>query len=238
MLTPEEFVLALLAVTEQVSTTVLGISPLQLGIAAGTLQILGYALYIYQSNRRELEPNPAAWLMFAYGTALLTALELDLDAELHLLILPAVCSLLSVYVALLCWKRGTLTWPEDTADRLAFIADIILTIAYIGAWALRAQGSISEEAREFATFAFLLCSNATTFTAFSPLLRDAYLHPNRERSLAWTIWTLAYVTLGVATVWEHGWHSVLLVYPISNAVLHFSVAWLARPHRRRHYSAV
>lgn len=208
-----------------------------LGLIAGALQVLGYVVYIRKSLRRELEPNSAAWLMFAYGTALLTALELDLGASIHLLLLPTICATLSVYVAYICWRRGTLGWPEDSADRFAFIADIMLTIAYLGAWWLSASGSISDEWRGIAVVGFLVLSNLTTLTAFSPLLRDAYLNPHRERSGAWVIWTLAYATLGIATFSEYGLISALMLYPFLNTLLHGSVAWLARSSRRKRHTS-
>lgn len=209
------------------------ITVFQFSIVAGILQILGYSLYIRQSLRHELEPNPATWLMFAYGTVLLTILELDIGAEIELLILPMICAVLSIWVALLCWQRGSLGWPEHYADRLAFTADILLTLAYVTAWYLNYQGSISEGDRNLATTVFLVGSNASTFTAFVPILRDSYVNPSRERSLAWIVWTLAYALLGIATIKIHGFLSPLLVYPVSCAFLHLLVALLARPGRRR-----
>lgn len=208
-------------------------TPVQFAIIAGFVQVLGYALYIRKILRRELEPNPAAWLMFAYGTALLTILEFDIGAEIELLILPIICATLSIGVAYICWHRGSLGWPEHPADRFAFIADIVLTVGYIFAWWMTVYGSITESERESATIVFLILSNLTTLTAFSPLLRDAYLNPSRERSSAWFVWSLAYATLGIATIMNHGVLTSLMIYPAMNAVLHFAVGWFARPSRRR-----
>ena len=47
---------------------------LYLGLLAGLLQLVGYLLYV---RDEEIEPNPVTWLMFAYGTMLLTVLEWD-----------------------------------------------------------------------------------------------------------------------------------------------------------------
>lgn len=210
------------------------LTPVHLAIVAGLGQILGYALYIRKSLRNELDPNPSAWLMFAYGTALLTILELDIGAHPALLMLPLMCSILSIWVALICWKRGSLSWPEHPADRLAFLVDIALTVAYLGAWWMRHFGAISESEREMATMLFLVCSNLTTLTAFSPLLRDSYLNPAHERSIAWIVWSCSYALLGIATIQMHGFATALLVYPAMNTVLHFLVGWFARPARRRY----
>lgn len=209
-----------------------GLTLLQLGIFAGMLQILGYALYIRKTLHSEIEPNPATWLMFAYGTFLLTVLEFDTGAAWGLLILPITCFILGAYVAYLCWRKGKLSWPKDVEDRVAFIADLTLTAAYVTAWHLLKQGTINESEREILTLLFLICSNMTTITAFIPILRGAYRHPHKERPLAWMVWTCAYAVLGIATIQEQGWFTILLVYPASSVLLHGLVGWLSRPTRR------
>lgn len=215
-----------------VHTAASEVTVLQLGIIAGALQVLGYFLYIRKTLRSEVEPNPATWLMFAYGTTLLTVLEFDVGAEWALLILPITCAILGIYVAFLCWHHGRLTWPADVEDRIAFLADLLLTAGYIAVWYLLTAGRINEGERQLFALLFLLFSNLTTVTAFIPLLRGARKHPHKERPLAWIIWTMAYFVLAVATMLEHGIVSMLLVYPVSSALLHGIVAWLSRPSRR------
>lgn len=204
----------------------------QLAILAGVLQLCGYVIYIRKTLRHELEPNPSTWLMFAYGTALLTVLELDLGGGLVLLLLPATCALLSIVVAYLCWLRGRIRWPEPLLDKLAFVFDLLLTAGYIAAWWLLWRGSITEDMRDIVTLMFLVCSNATTVTAFLPLLRESYSYPVYEKSSAWLVWTFAYASLGAATVVTAGWLSPLMIYPVSCGILHFMVAVLVRPSRR------
>jgi len=206
-----------------------------LGIAAGLLQALGYVFYIQKSLRKEVDPNPATWLMFAYGVALLTILEWDRDASFTLLVLPIVCGVMSIFLAILCWRRGTLRWPtkwEDKWELGAFKGDIGLTTLYASAWFLYAFAFLNEEERSFWALLFLIGSNATTFTAFIPILRSTYVHPSRERMLPWLVWTSAYCLLGGATILEEGVWTELLIYPVSNAFLHGAVAVLARPQRR------
>src|SRR3989344_871854 len=142
---------------------------LLLGIAAGLLQAFGYVMYVRESLREEIHPNPATWLMFAYGVALLTILEWDRDASFALLVLPIVCGVMSIFVAVLCWRQGTLRWVgewEDTWEVRAFGGDLTLTVLYAGAGVLYALPLLSEEWRSFAALVFLIGSNATTFTAF------------------------------------------------------------------------
>lgn len=196
-----------------------------LGFLAGALQALGYVLYIRQVLRHEIEPNPATWLMFAYGTGLLGVLEFSRGAGPGLLILPATCAAFSVVVAAICWKRGTLRWPKEWQDQFAFGTDIALTLCYVGAWALAGSGILDESERGSANLAFLICSNLTTITSFSPLLRGAR---HKESPVPWMVWAYAYTILAVVTFSEYGLWTELMIYPVLNAALHARVAWLAQ----------
>lgn len=204
---------------------------LWLGSAAGILQVLGYGLYIRHSHRKELDPNAATWFMFAYGTALLAVLEYSRGAQLDLLYLPIACAILSIVVAFICWKRGTLRWPEEWQDQLAFYVDIVLTIFYAVAWALAISGILDAKGLGYANLIFLICSNLTTISSFSPLMRAAH---RKESSLPWAVWASAYAALAVATFAKHGLLTDLMIYPVLNAVLHGRVAWLARHRQTSH----
>lgn len=200
---------------------------LWLGIAAGAFQVLGYILYIRGSLRNEISPNAASWFMFSYGTALLGVLEFSRGAEIELLILPALCATLSIFVAALCWRRGTLHWPKEWQDQLAFVADVALTIAYFVAWSLAAWGALSEEGRGHANLTFLVLSNLTTMTSFAPLIRGVKSGTARECSGPWVAWACAYTLLVAVTFAKEGFWTDLMMYPALNVYLHWRVAWLA-----------
>ncbi len=208
---------------------------LLLGILAGVLQLVGYLLYLGDEN---IDPNPVTWFMFAYGTLVLMILEWDIDATLAELILPTVCGLLAVVVSARCWVRARRLdpsrlwphdwWPEDRFDKLSFISDILITIAYIFAWGLATYAILTLAEREFAVAIFLFLSNLSTFPAFYPILHSTYKNPEREHWLPWMVWALAYAVLGVVTYVTHGelWHA-LMFYPVSNAILHALVGVVA-----------
>lgn len=208
-------------------------------LTSGVLQIFGYVLYLRDTN---IEPNPVAWLMFAYGTAILTVLEFDRNATVYELFLPTICAVMSMYVAYRCWRYArTLTphrwwpedwWPEDRLDRAAFVGDIAITIAYVGAWILMYTQFVTMSTRDNAALLFLIGSNATTFIAFLPLLRGAYRAPGKERALPWMVWTVAYALLFAVTFVSHGITSELIIYPTSCVLLHGLVAYLVRAKRR------
>ncbi|HRO12257.1 ATP-binding protein, partial [Amaricoccus sp.] len=219
---------------------------LTFGLLAGFLQLVGYLLYI---RDEEIEPNPVTWLMFAYGTALLTFLEWDREASAAELALPVVCSSMALFVAGRCWWRARRQdpsrywprewWPEDWRDRASFQADLVLTGLYLAAAALAYSRWIDEEARGFAVVIFLIAANLTTLTAFFPLLRNVVADPSHERPLPWAIWASAYALLGATTFAIQGeiW-SELMLYPLLNMVLHGSVALLARRSRRERVARV
>src|SRR3989344_4876352 len=91
---------------------------LTLGIFAAALQATGYLVYGFKVLRKEILPNPASWLMFAYGTSFLLILEWDRDASFALLALPAACALLSIIIALYCLhKVRRAWWPEHGLEK-------------------------------------------------------------------------------------------------------------------------
>lgn len=203
-----------------------------IGIIAGALQILGYVVYIFKTLKKEVEPNPTSWLMFAYGTAIIAVLEFDRGAKWTLLFLPVCCALLSVTVATICWRRGTMKWPKKLSDRFSFLADVLLTIGYAGSWMLVKANMLSDQEREISALAFLICSNLTTFTAFWPMLRETRANPVSESVLPWIIWTGAYATLTAATLLESGFQPELVIYPAINVIIHASMVWMTYPRNK------
>lgn len=207
-----------------------------LGIISGLLQVVGYILYI---RNPDIDPNPVTWFMFAYGTGILAILEWDASATWPELFLPISCAVFSIYVSYRCWVKARLTdssnwwprdwWPEDRSERVAFISDIFITLGYIVAWVMATFAFLSEEHRALAVLMFLFLSNVSTFPSFYPLLRETHLHPEREDSAPWLIWTMAYAVLAYITYETHNavFHP-LMFYPLSNVFLHGLVAWLAR----------
>lgn len=196
-----------------------------LAVATGLLQALGYCFYIKKSLSKDINPNPTTWFMFAYGTAFLTVLEWDRNAEWQLLVLPIVCATLSLWVTYICWQKGTLTWPESLVSRIAFLTDVILTLVYVLARVASSSNLIDDNERKMLALVFLLCSNASTFVSFVPLIKEAWLSPEDEHPLPWTVWCSAYALLTLTTWTQNGWNSLeLLVYPSTNTFLHGLVA--------------
>lgn len=213
---------------------------LLLGICAGILQVIGYIIYILHDD---IDPNPVTWFMFAYGTAILTILEWDMDATIPELILPATCSVFAIYVSLRCWVHARRRdpskwwpedwWPSDRIQQASFISDILITIGYVSIWAFVAFGTLTPETKLLAVFWFLLLSNLSTFPAFYPIIHETYKYPEKENYLPWFVWSAAYGLLGLVTYLSHyELLSLLMLYPVSNAILHAVVGIVALRKKR------
>lgn len=187
--------------------------------------VLAYVVFIFLSERKKTEykPNPTAWLMFAYGTALVTLLEWDRHASWTVLALPVVCSILSLRVAMMCWKQGRMRWPSHWLDGTALTVDLILTVAYVAAAGIARLEVISEEFRGQLVSAFLIITTTGSILPFIPQIRGVIEEPEKEHWAPWFLWTLAYVALTATTVTEFGWFSIFILYPGINAILHFTV---------------
>lgn len=209
----------------EVSSDQLGAS---LAIAAAVLQFAGYAIYFRLTLTGEIEPNPITWIMFAYGTTLLAALEYASGAGWQELLLPITCASCGIAIALTLMLSGKFRYPDAGWETSAFIFDVGLTLGYLWLWQSLQTGMIAREQHDLGVLAFLVTANATTITAFIPILRSTYLRPSHENYLPWVIWTIAYFLLLLATV-RNGISAspVLLMYPAIGVVLHASIALLA-----------
>ena len=197
-----------------------------LGALAALLQATGYALYLRHALRSETRPNPASWLMFAYGTALVVVLETAAGGTWPVLLLPAVCAASSVVVAAVTFRAGATLRTLDQADQVAFGLDIALTIAYVAVWLARALHLVEPRLFTLAGSFLLVGAAATSITSFVPIVRSTYRVPGGERPGPWIVWTAAYAALGAATLLTAD-APALLVYPGVNVLLHSLVAGLS-----------
>ncbi len=209
-----------------------------LGFLSGVVQLLGYYYYIKKTKREDISPNPTTWLIFAFDTALLVALEAVAGATFSILFLPLACAGGAIYVAWLVRKNGSLCWPTDTVDLYILKFGIFIAVAYTALFTLWHFQIVSGELLHLAGFSFLALSNLNTFVAFTPILRDVYTSPLQEHAGPWTIWTIAYGLLTILTYLEVGNNQeeyIFFLYPVSCLFLHASMAFLARDARKLHF---
>ncbi|WP_157999629.1 SET domain-containing protein [Allomesorhizobium alhagi] len=200
------------------------------GILSGVLQVAGYLYYANKARKRELEPNSTSWIMWGYGTSLLLVIELDSGATAAMLILPTACALSSIAVGFICWQHNTLRWPKETWERTSLYTDLMLTAMYAGTWVLLGTSLLSDTQKEAADIAILVLVNLSTFVTFIPMLINTWREPRNENPWPWTVWTAAYLALGLTTVSSPEWKWYLLMYPVECMLLHAAVAWISRRH--------
>jgi hypothetical protein len=202
-----------------------------LAILSGCFHAGGYIYYLVLSRRGIIEPNPASWLMFAYGTGLLVVIEADVGAGWHELLLPVICALSSVLIALIAWRNQKSVLSLTVFDLWTFWADLALTAAYFTVWMMARAGYVSADERAVATLVFLACSIATTLTSFMPLLKSTARDPATERAGPWLVWSSAYFLLLLTTALHQspGTSIGLMLYPAVNLLLHATMAYLSFP---------
>jgi hypothetical protein len=195
-----------------------------IAVLSGVLQIAGYGTYLMKALSSEINPNPTSWLMWAYGTALIFALEWDRGATAAMLILPGVCACSSLIIAALCAKRGTLQWPTERSAKAALASDVILTIAYLATWLLVSIHLLTPEQKQFSEAVILILGVSSTMVTFVPMIASTKKNPSNEHRLPWVIWSLAYSTSLLATVFSDAWTMDLAFYPLLTGFLHTAMA--------------
>lgn len=205
------------------------------GVVAGLFQATGYAVYYLTVIRKDgKEEEPLTWLMFGYGTALLTIMEFDsMYSEaikssswlgvISILFLPVICSLGAVLVAYNIWRKNfsvtKALWPKSwtldwkTKSGIAFGVDILLTFGYVALWIMTSFIIQNGETHLIGVIVFLLISNATTIPGFVPMVISTAKNPEREDYRPWFVWSIAYTLLAVPTfgyasdgvVWPSSW---------------------------------
>jgi len=202
-----------------------------IAVLSGCFQAGGYLYYLMLARRGDIEPNPASWLMFAYGTGLIVVIEADIGAGWRELLLPAVCALSSIVVAAIAWRNRKAVMALSMSDLWTFWADLALTVGYVSVWLLERAGHIGAGQRSAASILILGCALATTLTSFMPILRSTIRNRSSEHVGPWLVWSAAYALLLVATAFHPDAYvsAALLLYPAMNLVLHGTMVYLSYP---------
>lgn len=204
-----------------------------IALAAGSaamIQAVAYVVYLVGAFRRSIQPNPTSWLMWAYGTGLVVVLEADQSIDPLLRLLPTVCALSSVAVALLCLHRGARLWPRKELDRYVLLTDLMLTAVYVVVTVAAWRGSLPEAGAWGWKSGLLVAAGASTALSYLPTVAAVLQDPRVEDWRPWGIWTLAYALLLAATVAAEGTSVQALqfhVYPAVCLLLSAAVTWCA-----------
>lgn len=202
-------------------------STLELVALIGALEIAGYLLYIYKSLKKEVEPNPAAWLMFGYGAIVMTILEWDRNASFLVLLQPLACAFFNLVIVAIVWHRGKLAFPDDLFDQVALISDILITVAFVVVKVVGLQSLISSQTQGDLVLLFLILSNLSLIICYIPLIRNVHKYPGHENFLPWIVWGASYAVLLAVTIYQYGFWHELVIYPFISLIIHVVVIILS-----------
>lgn len=182
-----------------------------LGILAGALHLVAFAIYNKQMILGTSRPNTATWTLWVILTVLNLASYKAMSGDIVKAILPLASSLAGIVTFIFAIAKGKLS-RLGKFDSLALIIGLVSG----GTWWYYNS----------ATFANLILQ-AAIVVSFIPTYRGVWQDPKMEKALPWFIWASAYV-LTIAVVflrWRDQYQD--LVYPLNGLILHTIVGMLA-----------
>ena len=189
---------------------------LQLGIAAGVLQLVAFGLYNKQILQGTSTPNTATWTLWAFLTILNASSYAAMTADLAKYILPVASALATIGTFGYSLFAGKFK-RMDSWDWLVFSIGVMAGLMW---WWYQS-----------ATYANLIVVGAVIIS-FWPLYRSVWKNPALEKTLPWYVWTIAYSILTLVAVlrWKGQYQD--LAYPVSMFFLHFAVGLMTLRNRQ------
>lgn len=190
-----------------------------IGILAGILQFFGYAIYFFDVMRSGVRPNPASWLIWSYGNALICASYIFLNTDISVAgdILPIVCGAACIVMTMLFFLFGKFR-PLETFEKIIVGIDILITIV----WVLSDFVGL----RLVPLTALHIVLLISTCVSFFPLYLEVVRDHEAEKARAWIVWSVAYVLLLFVVIAEQG-KAESFLYPFLYLALHAAVAIFA-----------
>lgn len=182
-----------------------------IGITAGIIQIIGYAMYMRNAFSGSVSPNPASWSIWAFASILNLVSYIEMTGDLSKVILPAACSVMNMGTFLVCLLKGRLR-KLQRFEKIILILDLkIVLIWWLSHSALLAN----------------LLLQISTLISFIPITHDVWKNPKVEKPAPWFLWTSGYALLSLLVIfrWQQ-WHDV--VYPISCLIFHSIVFYICK----------
>lgn len=176
------------------------------GVAASVVQLMGYAVYNKHLSKSENTGNGASWAIWTFGSILNLILYKDLTHDWAKEALPFACSIGCILTFVHIWRKNGMGGLEKS-DWWILILDCTIVLY----WVVTSNSEAS------------LLYQISTIISFIPIIRGLLKGKDRERPLAWGVWTTAYglMVCAVFLRWEK-WQDI--VYPAVCFILHFAVA--------------
>lgn len=183
-----------------------------LGVLAGILHVLAFAIYNRQMLQGTSQPNSATWTAWVFLTVLNLSSYAVMSGDWVKSILPLIASIACILTFLFSIHRGKMSKME-LWDGLALGIGIISGLVW---WYYKS-----------ATYANLILQ-ASILVSFVPTCRGVWNDPRKEKALPWYLWSSAYLLsiIVVALRWRNQYQD--LVYPIGGFILHAVVGLLTK----------
>jgi hypothetical protein len=185
---------------------------LWLGITAGAMHVVAFALYNKQMLQGTSVPNAATWTLWTFLTVLNVTSYAAMSGDVVKSILPATSSLACILTFLFSLYKGKLS-RIDAWDGIALVIGVVSGLAW---WWYHS-----------ATYANLILQLSIAIS-FVPTYRGVWKNPAVERAFPWYLWSSAYILsiVVIALRWEGQYQD--LVYPVNCLLLHVAVGLLTR----------
>jgi uncharacterized membrane protein YadS len=182
-----------------------------LGIIAGILHLVAFAIYNKQMLEGTSRPNAATWNLWAFLTVLNCTSYFVMSTDWVKSFLPIASSFACVGTFFFALFKGKLS-PLEKWDKVALTVGIISGLTW---WVFKS-----------ATYANVVLQ-FSVLVSFIPTYQGVWKDSSKEKSLPWFIWAFAYVLILIVIWqrWQNQWQD--LVYPVNCFFLHIGIGALA-----------
>lgn len=182
-----------------------------LGVMAGLIHVVAFALYHRQMLLGTSRPNRATWTLWVFISTLncISYIAMSRDIVKGLLPIASTSACIVVFIASLF--KGRLS-RLNLGDYVNLVLGFISLFVW---WAYRS-----------ATYANLLLQ-VCIFISFVPTYKGVWQDSSNEKSLPWFVWSSAYI-LNIIIIflrWKGQYQD--FVYPVNCFLLHFGVGILS-----------
>lgn len=179
-----------------------------IGISAGVLSFIGYAIYIYSTLQGSTKPNRATWWILTL-VGIMIATSYYSEGARNTIWVPVSYVIGPLIVAILSLRYGEGGWEK------------------LDVWCLAAAGLSAVIWYLYqAPFTVLVVNIVMDFVALLPTIKKSYLRPDSEDALAWSVESVSGILNVIAL---ESWTLGLAFYPLYllmiNALVSLLLLW-------------
>lgn len=181
-----------------------------LGIVAGLIHIVAFAIYHRQMLLGTSRPNRATWTLWVFISTLNCISYIAMSRDVIKGLLPIASTIACIVVFVVSLFKGKLS-KLNLGDQVALMLGFVSIFVW---WGYRS-----------ATYANLLLQVCIVIS-FIPTIHGVWEDPKNEKALPWFIWSSAYILTIIVVFlrWQGQYQD--FVYPINCLLVHGGVGIL------------